>query len=241
MHKPLYIFLIAVIVFTGCSESNAESNNRTSNHGETANGPDQEDKEDETQETAEQAPDVSAEVKSTLDKFKDIDGLYSIEYDEKSYSVAPEGGNNLTSEEQIKVLGMGGYDNEEGFGMHITALGKMKLSPTKFVLVYKALMVPVPAMSDEVGLTVFDVQHGSGESMSFAYLRGTPGEGTQIMTGSIKKEGDSVHVYQTLKDRTEIMTDEGIEDGPTFIYDIRSIISKDGSIKELNKKKIAEE
>ena len=136
---------------------------------------------------------------------------------------------------------MGGYDNEEGFGMHITALKKVKISDTKYVLIYTSLMVPVPAVYDEVGLSVFDVEEGVIKSMSLAYLRGALGEGTQIMTATVGMEEDHLMINQTLRDETEIDTEDGPMECPTYIYDILTKVMPDGTIKEIGKQKVGEE
>lgn len=194
---------------------------------------------EETSET--EVTEISPDVQAMLDKFENMDDFYSIKYDEESYTVAPEGGQDLTSKEQVEIMGMGGYDNEEGFGMHLTALKKVKISDTKYVLIYTSLMVPVPAVYDEVGLSVFDVEKGVIKSMSLAYLRGAVGEGTQIMTATVGMEEDHLMINQTLRDETEIDTEDGPMEGPTYIYDILTKVMPDGTIKEIGKQKVGEE
>lgn len=195
-------------------------------------GSEAENNEDESTATA------SPATEAFLAKFKDLSFPYSLQYDEKNYSVSPMGGTSLKSDEQEKFLNSGGYDKDDN-GIHNTAIGKIKISDRTYLLVYTEIMVPMPAVYDETRLVVFDVQNGVGKAMDLAYVRGGAGMGSELMTAKIKRDGDNIVVEQKLVVSEEIQTDEGIEEGPETTYKIVTRIDKLGNLKEGKKETVS--
>ena len=84
--------------------------------------------------------------KECLDLFKTVSLPFELKANEDGIQ-SPEQG-SLTAEMQEKIFNMGGFD-EEGFGMHMGAVGKVELSKGMYLLMYSTLVVPVPSHMDE--------------------------------------------------------------------------------------------
>jgi hypothetical protein len=188
----------------------------------------------ESDDNEEMAVTASPETEAFLKKFKDLKLPYKLEYDAENYSVRPLGGTSLKSAEQEKFMDTGGYDENDN-GMHVSAVGKIKISERKYVLVYTELMVPMPSVYDETSIAIFDVQTGIGQSVELAYVRGGAGMGSQVMTATIKRDGDNLVIEQKLVDEEEIDGEDGPEQGPVTTYRIVYSIDAKGNLSDAKK------
>lgn len=171
-----------------------------------------------------------------LSKFKNISLPFELGSDKNG--ITNTQGESLTSDMQEKILDVGGY-NEEGFGFHATAIGKIELSKGVYALIYSELVVPVPAHMDEHSIGIYKSGSKKMEHlMKLAYTRGGPGIDEETMTCKIVRNGKNIEIHQTLKSRKAIETSDGPDYEKQKVFEIISTIDSKGNLKAGKKKEI---
>lgn len=168
-----------------------------------------------------------------LSLFKTID--LPLKFDADEGGIDKPSGNEVSTRFQKQFMNMNGH-NEDGYGTHVSAIGKIDLGSDRYALIYSYIVVPIPAVFDESGLMIFDLNEGKIEDIELAYLRGAVGADISTMTCIIDKKGNEITIDQKLNVETSKETEDGITEGPTHNYSLHHSIKK-GKLKKGEKKK----
>lgn len=174
--------------------------------------------------------DKASMEKACLDKFNDLNLPFSMK-NSKNGIESPEQA-TLSAKEQTEILGTGAY-NEEGFGMHMGAVGKVEISKGIYLLIYNTTVVPVPAHMDEYSFAIYKIGSYKMTSITdIAYTRGGPGIDEGVLTSSVSKEGNNIKVESKLEFRKAIETDDGPDYGPVKVSSSFVLIDSNGNLKK---------
>ncbi|MEZ4937256.1 MAG: hypothetical protein R2799_06650 [Crocinitomicaceae bacterium] len=182
------------------------------------------------------AQDKSKLEKACLDLFKNVS--LPVEFTNSDNGIQSPEQNALTSEMQEKILSMGGFD-DEGFGMHIGAAGKVELSKGIYLLMYSTLVVPVPSHMDEYSFAIYKEGSYKLENITdLAYTRGGAGMDEGVLTVKITKNGSSLDLAFKLDSKKSIETDYGLDYGPQETYSWTHSVDSTGKLKLGKKTKL---